>query len=457
MTKQIKLKIDGMHCASCEVLIEQAWKVIPGVKSVDVNNTKGSAVLEVNNAPSLEALNNAIKEHGYTARFDHSKNKTSQNQTAVENIDPKDKHRILGIILIILAVLWIARRNGLVPDVGLSETMSFGFIFIIGLVASVSSCIATTGGLLVAVATKYTEAHPELSGYKRFRPHIYFNLGRILSYAILGGVIGAIGSTLTLSPTVNGILTIVASLVMALLGFQMLKIFPSLQRFQPKMPKKWAHKIHDLSSSDKKSTPFILGALTFFLPCGFTQALQVYALSSGNAIVGAVTMFIFALGTLPALLSLGALTSLSNKKFHLYFTQIAGALVLIIGLMSIRNGLALIDFGPVTNSTNTITTQSTLAPTNKQGVQQIAMKINGYDYEPYKFTVKKGVPVEWTIDASVAGGCMRAGIVAPGLGIQERLNSGKTIVRFTPYSAGKFKFSCPMGMGTFGAHISVVE
>jgi plastocyanin domain-containing protein len=125
--------------------------------------------------------------------------------------------------------------------------------------------------------------------------------------------------------------------------------------------------------------------------------------------------------------------------------------------MTIRNGFALIDFNIESAQANTPSTQTTSAVVDKNGIQKIAMKINGYDYEPYKFTVKKGIPVEWTIDASVAGGCMRAGIVAPGLGIQERLNSGKTIVRFTPYTTGKFKFSCPMGMGTFGAHINVVE
>lgn len=464
MTKKIKIHIDGMHCGSCEVLIEQAWKKLPGVHSVDVDSSNGYAILETNNIPTLEQLNAPITEHGYNAHYisEISDSENKNDTTKKSNLDtsneilPKDRKKILGIIIIALALLWVAKKFGVIPNVSLTYSMGYGFVFVIGLVAAVSTCIATTGGLLVAVATKYSEAHPELRGYQRFRPHIYFNIGRIISYTVLGGVAGAIGSTLTLSPTTTGILTIIASTVMVLLGFQMLKIFPRLRRFQPKMPKSWAHKIHDMSGSNKKSTPFILGALTFFLPCGFTQALQIYSLSSGSAMTGALTMFFFALGTLPALLSLGALSSFTKGKFHLYFTQIAGALILIIGLTTIRNGVALIDFSNA-NASNTPVTQTNNVKTNPGEVQKIAMNINGTDYEPYQFTVKKGTPVEWKIDASKASGCMKAGIVAQGLGIRESLSSTKKIVRFTPTKTGKFKFSCPMGMGTFGATITVIE
>src|ERR1700694_2241701 len=104
--------------------------------------------------------------------------------------------------------------------------MSYGVAFLIGLVASVSSCIAVTGGLLVALAAKYNEANAYLTDMQRLKPHIYFNAGRIVSYTLLGGAVGALGSTLTLSPEANGALTIVASLIMIALGLQMLKLVP---------------------------------------------------------------------------------------------------------------------------------------------------------------------------------------------------------------------------------------
>src|SRR5882762_9377727 len=151
---------------------------------------------------------------------------------------PRDYAEIGAAFLIIVAVLLVLGQLNLLPNqFGVSETMSYGLVFVIGLVASVSSCIAVTGGLLVAVAAKYNEASTALTPVQRIKPHIYFNAGRILSYTLLGGAIGALGAALTLSPQVNGLLTIVASVVMILLGLQMLRLLPAVTRWLPTMPK----------------------------------------------------------------------------------------------------------------------------------------------------------------------------------------------------------------------------
>src|SRR6266403_5437548 len=160
---------------------------------------------------------------------------------------PRDYVEIGAAFLIIVAILFGLGQLDLLPNqFGVSETMSYGLVFIIGLVASVSSCIAVTGGLLVAIAAKYNEATDKLSPAQRLKPHVYFNAGRILSYTLLGGAIGALGSALTLSPQVDGLLTIVASVVMILLGLQMLRLLPAVTRWLPTMPKAFGHFIHDL-------------------------------------------------------------------------------------------------------------------------------------------------------------------------------------------------------------------
>ena len=124
----------------------------------------------------------------------------------------RDYVKIAAAFLIIIGVLFALGQFDLLPkQFGVSETMSYGLVFIIGLVASVSSCIAVTGGLLVAVAAKYNEATDDLTPMQRVKPHIYFNAGRIISYTLLGGAIGAIGSALTLSPEINGVLILIAS------------------------------------------------------------------------------------------------------------------------------------------------------------------------------------------------------------------------------------------------------
>lgn len=456
-TKKIKLNISGMHCASCEVLIERKFKDVLGVEKVKVNHATGKAELLCSCYPDIDALKNTVKEDGYTVRL---WNEAAQEIAAPPRNTKRDYLEIGAIFLIIVAVYLILKELNLVPDIGITNRMSYGFVFLIGLVAAFSTCMAVTGGLLLAVAAKFNERYPSLSKSERFRPHLYFNIGRVISYTMLGGVVGGIGSAVTLSPRVTGIVMVVVSMVMLILGFQLLHLFPWMKRFQPRMPKFIAHRIHNLADNNKKSTPFVLGALTFFLPCGFTQALQLYVLSQGDIVKGALIMLAFSLGTLPALLSLSAISSFAKGTFHRYFLKFAGVLVVILGVFNVNNGLVLTGTNfPFFNKGTNGSAQAAVDPNVElvNGVQIVNMRVNGLNYSPYKFKVVQGVPVEWRIDGRAAQGCARV-IVAPRLGITQYLSpEGITPVRFTPGATGEFPFSCSMGMTTPGAAFVVVE
>ena len=374
---------------------------------------------------------------------------------------PRDYIEIGAAFLIIIAILLALGQLDLLPrQFGVSETMSYGLVFVIGLVASVSSCIAVTGGLLVAVAAKYSEASAALTPVQRMRPHIYFNAGRILCYTLLGGAIGALGSALTLSPEINGLLTLVASTVMILLGLQMLRLLPALTRFLPTMPKSFSHRIHDLAERDANGGAFVLGAATFFLPCGFTQALQLYVLAKGSFAIGALTMLAFALGTLPALLSLSAMSSFAAGNFQRHFVRFAGAAVIVLGVANIQYGLVLT--GSTMNAASVTPDQtpvaiSPAAMTATQDKQIVVMRIDGLSYIPNHFTVRQGVPVEWRIDASEAAACGRF-LLAPGLGIRKVLSDqSTTMISFVPQRAGEFGFNCGMGMMTPDSKFTVVS
>src|SRR6202171_978551 len=387
----------------------------------------------------------------------------SNIQTRTAKNSARDYGEIGAAFLIVVGVLVSLGQFDLLPkQFGLSTTMSYGLVFVIGLVASVSSCIAVTGGLLVAVAAKYNETTANLTPMRRMKPLIYFNAGRILSYTLLGGAIGALGSTLTLSPEVTGALTIIASAVMILLGLQMLKLLPALTRFLPTMPKAFGHYIHDLAERDANGGAFVLGAATFFLACGFTQALQLYVLAKGSFAVGALTMLAFSLGTLPALLSLSAVSSLATGSLQRHFLKFAGAAVIVLGIANIQYGLVL--SGSAMNAAPAVATNESAAdaPIKTSKSQQaedkqiVVMRIEGYSYIPSQFTVKEGVPVEWRIDASDAAGCGRI-LIAPGLGIRKLLShNGTTMISFIPPYAGEFGFNCGMGMMTRGAKFTVV-
>jgi protein-disulfide isomerase/sulfite exporter TauE/SafE len=385
----------------------------------------------------------------------------SNSQASNATNSARDYAEIGAAFLIVTGFLFALGQFDLLPkQFGLSTTMSYGLVFVIGLVASVSSCIAVTGGLLVAVAAKYNETTANLTPMRRMKPLMYFNAGRVLSYTLLGGAIGALGSALTLSPGINGALSILASAVMILLGLQMLKLLPALTRFLPTMPKAFGHYIHDLAERDANGGAFVLGAFTFFLPCGFTQALQLYVLAKGSFAVGALTMLAFVLGTLPALLSLSAFSSFATGGFQRHFLKFAGAAVVILGLFNIQNGLTL---AATTAGTTASTATSSEAANGValqtvpvvDGKQIIEMKIVGYQYEPHQFNVVQGLPVEWRVDASEAQGCGRI-LLAPGAGVRKLLSYGTTVISFTPQQTGDIRFNCAMGMMTPGSKITVL-
>src|ERR1700694_2498566 len=148
-----------------------------------------------------------------------AKNRKDQHSNTPTNGNtPRDYVEIGAAVVILGGILLILKQLDFLPqNFSMSAEMSYPLIFMIGLVASVSSCMAVTGGLLVAIAAKYNETHGSLSTAERIKPLVYFNAGRIIAYTVLGGAIGALGSALTLSATVNGILMIAVSIIIILL------------------------------------------------------------------------------------------------------------------------------------------------------------------------------------------------------------------------------------------------
>ena len=250
---------------------------------------------------------------------------------------------------------------------------------------------------------------------------------------------------------------------MIIMGLNILRLFPWLGKLMPKPPKFLSNKILDLEGKTGKWVPFAMGAFTFFLPCGFTQSLQIYVLSQGNWMQGALTMFFFALGTLPALLSLSVVSSFAKGWFQRYFLKFSGVLVLIIGLSNIGNSFSLLGingagFSDIFRPGTTDVAQASdgTLPQIENGKQIVNMKVEGYTYTPNRFRVVQGIPVEWRIDGKRAEGCGRV-ITMPSMGITEFMppDAVKTIT-FTPKEVGEYSFNCSMGMMTPNSAFVVV-
>jgi sulfite exporter TauE/SafE/copper chaperone CopZ len=454
--KTLVVNIRGMHCTHCEVAIERKLAAIPGVHQVDANFRNGTARMTHIGDLNINALQRAVTDEGYTVvSWDERSGSTAQGRNTA-----RDFAEIGAAFLILVGIVLLVRQfsfqlHGFV----ISDNLGYGIAFVIGLVASVSSCMAVTGGLLVALAAKYNAAYSDLTGIQRLKPHIFFNVGRVVSYALLGGAIGALGSALTLSVQATSVLTIAASVVMIVLGLQMLKVFPSIGKLLPVLPKSVAHRIHDFRARNTSGGAFLLGALTFFLPCGFTQALQLYVLTKGSFATGALTMLAFALGTLPALLSLSALSSFASGGFQRHFLRFAGAAVIVLGFFNIQYGLVLAgsSIGPIATANPPQYSEAKIQAPPVGEKQNVEMRIDGFEYIPNRFVVKQGVPVEWRIDGRDAAGCGRI-LIAPRLGIRRLLSgTGITIINFTPELTGDFAFNCGMGMMTPNSKFTVVR
>jgi len=444
--KEIKVKVQGMTCSSCEVIIERILRKVPGVEKVRVSRSREDAKITCADDVKLETLQEAIKEKGYTLSP-----LESTSTSKLWHHSPRKYAEIGAAFLFIVGIYLLLKQFQLIPEtLGVTDNMSYGFVLVLGLIAGTSTCLAVAGGLLLALANKHAKKFPYATGWQKFKPHIYFNIGRVAGYTILGALVGALGSFLTLSSTITGIITVLASILMIVIGLQLLQIFPWLNKIQIKMPKFLAHRIYDASTeSARPSSSLFFGVATFFLPCGFTQALQLYVLGKGDPVIGALTMLAFSLGTLPALAGIGAFSSFVKGTLQRHFMTFSAVLVIILGLWNIPSGLTLAGVGTSVSNNGQIFPNGIPVVNN---VQTIQMEVNGFAYSPNQFTLQKEVPVEWQIDGTKAQGCAKI-ITIPGMGVTQRLSrQGITTVQFTPTKTGDFLFTCTMGMagpGTF--------
>jgi len=431
-----------MTCPSCELLLEKKLKAVPGIKAVDVDHKTGIASItaDADKLPDAERITSAIEKAGYSVI-------DADAVPAVSSLSP-DKRKwieIGGALLIIFAVYKLLQTFDLISLApSTSGALSMGGLFIIGLVAGTSSCLAVTGGLLLALAARHNELHKAETTWQKFKPLLHFNIGRLVSYLVLGGVVGFLGQSITLSTRMTGYMNIIVAFVMLYLALIILGIIPK-GSFPIRPPKKLSRWIAGLSESDHPAAPFTLGAFTFFLPCGFTQSLQLAALASGSFIAGSTIMFVFALGTLPSLLGISAISAAATGTFSRLFLRFSGALVLILALFNLNSGFALTGFDLSRVFAGSNQNTNAPAPIMNGDVQEVSMAVTSYGYEPRNLTIKAGVPVRWKINGDAAIGCTSI-MTIPSLNITKALIPGENIIEFTAPTTGQLAFMCSMGM-----------
>lgn len=438
--KTKKLRIGGMTCVNCQNKIEKKLRNTAGIEKAEVSYSTGTASVTYDtDIISYKSIVGIIEKLDY--------------KVLTENMGQEpDSSRAIGILLIIVSLYMLIQQFGLLnllaPSQLADAKMSYGMLFVIGLVTSVH-CVAMCGGINLSQCIPRGDEEDGAKGpFSTFRPTFLYNLGRVVSYTAVGFLVGALGSVITFSNTFQGILKLVAGVFMIIMGINMLGIFPWLRRFNPRIPRVFAGKI-DKEKSNSRS-PLIVGLLNGLMPCGPLQAMQIYALSTGNPFSGALSMFLFSLGTVPLMFGLGAVSSALGKKFTGRAMTAGAVLVVVLGMSMFSQGVSLAGLyaaglfsgtGAAGNEEQTGSEDIKI----EDGVQVINSTLAPGRYP--NINVQAGIPVKWIIDAPQGSinGCNNRMIIRD-FGIEYSFKTGENVIEFTPEKTGKVSYSCWMGM-----------
>jgi uncharacterized protein len=286
--------------------------------------------IKQNKAEIANELSKVLEQHGYKL----------STEKEIKKAKWSDFKIALPVALGFALLFILLQKIGIVNLVG-GGAVTYGTALLIGVIASLSTCMAVVGGLLLSMSATFSKEGD------RVRPQVLFHVGRIISFFIFGGIIGAVGSAFTLSTSLTFLLGIAIAVVMLILGINLLDVFPWAKKLQPSMPKFISRHARGVSKFNHTFTPFLVGVATFFLPCGFTQSMQLYTLTTGSFINGGVTMLVYALGTFPilALISFSSFSISENSRSGVFFKS-AGLIVILFALFNIINSLAVIGIIP---------------------------------------------------------------------------------------------------------------
>ena len=424
-----------MHCPSCEVLITDKFKEMSNVSVVRSNFQKQEAEVYFTGHLDQEAVNKKIQSFGY---------EIGSREDDDEANEPIGK-KILEASLITVGlglVYMIAKEINIIPSINLTGNLNLLTVLFLGLVASISTCMATSGALFLSTIGKKTN---------NLKQAIYFSLGRVISYGFFGFIAGLVGGVIITNLKFGTGLTLLAAIFMILLGLDMLKILSFASIIPFGITSNIFRKLEHSLIKDPHKSAFFLGMITYFLPCGFTQATQVYALGLASPWQSALTMVIFAVGTAPAIVFIGSLKGLLKSTFYRYFMKTVAVGVLVLGVYYASNFFSIygVDFGFNKVNKGTYSDVKIL-----EGKQIINMDVVSSGYIPNYFSVKKGIPVKWIVNGKNVFGC-QGYFVVPSLNIQKALEPGENIFEFTPKDLGFINFSC--GMGMYRGRIEIVK
>jgi sulfite exporter TauE/SafE/copper chaperone CopZ len=329
--RTLSFPISGMHCVGCEAVISTAVKELPGIDTVSADHIAKKVQVRFDESlTSPSAILACIESKGYSYGIQ------------VDKISWGPRLKQIAVFLLLLALVGGVAFWGKSLMPGLMKQfdarLGYGVIFTVGFLTGFH-CIGMCGGFVM----NYTQG---IQGRRAaFFAHLSYALGKNLSYALLGGVFGALGAVLTITPHMRGVAALVAGIFLVLFGLNMLKLFPKfrLLSLRSKSGSVTQRIYRDIKP---RRNPFSVGFLSgFLLGCGPLQAMYVMALGTANPAEGALLLLCFGTGTLIPLLTFGMFASALSGKTQNQLLAVSGILVILMGLMMTDRGLKLTQSG----------------------------------------------------------------------------------------------------------------
>lgn len=414
---KIYVKIKGIHCQNCETTIQKALLKLPCVKEVTIKNFIAHITYE--DPLTKPEIINAITQAGYIT-------KPSYIRTNLKDLEKTSnlKQFLLIFTIIILIVSLTYKIFGfnifnVIPTI--DSNITYTMLFLTGFLTSIH-CVSMCGAInLIAILNQNSQ--------NRFERPLKYNLGRLISYTILGGIAGLLGSILTINNIISGIIITLAGLAMFVMSLEMLGLFriPRIKFLTPK------HK--------KSSNPFLIGLLNGLMPCGPLQAMQLYALSTSSMIKGALSMFLFGLGTMPLMLLTGVIFTNLKGKNKILINNIASVLILVLSLLMLNRGLVALNINIPAFEGNT----QYLTPNIIDDTQVVEFDLSYNGYQNIKVEVDKPVKMIIHVDKKYLTGCNNS-LTISEYNINQELKVGDNIIEFYPTKEGTFIYTCWMNM-----------
>ncbi|HEY8065976.1 MAG TPA: sulfite exporter TauE/SafE family protein [Methylosinus sp.] len=441
----MRFRARGMHCHGCEHAIEGAVRKLPGVATVKADYpTEWVSVVYDPATATPEAIRAAVESQGY---------RTVPAEAPGRSRLARTSGLLLGLagvaLLVFIDTHWIGEAGA--PDIG--RHMSLDLIFLLGLLTGFH-CIGMCGGFVLS----YTAEDARL-GRPSYRSHLLYGAGKTLSYTTIGALFGLVGAFIAFTPMLRGVAGVAAGAFLIVFGLNMLGLLRPLRRFRFALPAPLQRYVDRRAGTSHR--PFVIGLLNgLMIACGPLQAMYVMAAGTGSALEGAKMLLAFGLGTLPVMMSFGALSTLVSASLTHRLLMASGAIVVALGAVMINRGLILTGWGydlqsivgtlrgsgesAVPSPAPAAAPRASASP-DRAASQTIEMDVVAAGFSPDRFTLAKGVPVHWVVDGKEITNCNKR-IVVPSLGLEFDVKPGKQTIDFTPREAGVIHWSCWMGM-----------